>query len=208
MLKITKIEQQKKNKDRYSIYINGEYSFGVYEDVLIRYQLSKGMEFEEDFIEEVLKKEEQEKANYYAIGLLNFKLRTEKEIRDRMWKKEYSKEIIDRTIDYLKRLKYLDDEEYAKRFIKDRVNLKKLGKERIKSELYYKGIDNEIISNQLDELVDQDDQYYTAIELAKKKLNTTYKNDDKNARYRKLGGFLQRRGYSMDIVMKVLREVL
>lgn len=208
MNEITKIEIQKRNKDRYSIYIDGEYSFGVYENVIIKYALQKGMKLEDDFLEDVLKKEEQECANNYALKLLNFKMRTTNEIRKRMREKEYSDEVIDKTIEYLNYLNYLDDREYTQKFIRDKSNLKKMGKERIKRELYAKGVDDEMIKEELENIVDEDDEYETAMELAVKKLETTYKNDDKNARYRKLGGFLQRRGYSMGIVMKILKEIL
>ena len=71
-----------------------------------------------------------------------------------------------------------------------------------------KGIDNEVINNEIEDLVDDDDEYEKAKEIAIKKLETTYKNDDKNARYRKLGGLLQRRGYSMNVVMPLLKELL
>ena len=208
MIKITRIERQKNNKERYSIYLNEEYGFGIHEDILVRYRLAKGMELEKDFIDEVLKKEEQSQATNYALRLLSYKMRTEKEIWNRMIEKEYPREVIEATIDYLKELKYIDDEEYARKFIKDKVNLKNIGKERIKRELFNKGIDSKTVNIELEELVDNEEQYDKAMELAVKKLNTTYKNDDKNARYRKLGGFLQRRGYSMDIVMKILRETL
>lgn len=208
MSEITKIEIQKRNKDRYSIYIDGDYSFGVYENVLIKYGLRKGMKIEEDFLEDVLKKEEQECANGYALKLLNFKMRTTEEIRRRMREKEYTDDIIDNTIDYLNYLNYLDDEDYARKFISDKSNLKNMGKERIKRELYMKGIDSEVISNEIEDIVDDDEEYEKAKEIAIKKLETTYKNDDKNARYRKLGGLLQRRGYSMNVVMPLLKELL
>ncbi len=208
MNEITKIEIQKKNKDRYSIYLDGEYSFGIYENVLIKYGLTKGMKIEEDFLEDVLKKEEQECANNYGLRLLNFKMRTEQEIRRRMKEKEYTEDVVDTTIEYLYYLNYLNDEEYASKFIKDKSNLKNMGKERIKRELYAKGIDKEIINNQIEEIVDDDDEYEKATEMAIKKLETTYKNDDKNAQYRKLGGFLQRKGYSMNIVFKILKELI
>ena len=208
MAEITKIAIQQKNKDRYSVFIDGEYSFGVYENVLIKYGLRKGMQIEEEFLEDVLKKEEQECANNYGLRLLNFKMRTEQEVRRKMKEKEYTDEIIDTTIDYLYYLNYLDDEEYAQKFIKDKSNLKNMGSERIKRELYMKGIDKNIIDRELEEIVDKDDEYEKAKEIAIKKLETTYKNDDKNARYRKLGGLLQRRGYSMDIVMPLLKELL
>ena len=208
MAEITKIAIQQKNKDRYSVFIDGEYSFGVYENVLIKYGLRKGMQIEEEFLEDVLKKEEQECANNYGLRLLNFKMRTEQEVRRKMKEKEYTDEIIDTTIDYLYYLNYLDDEEYAQKFIKDKSNLKNMGSERIKRELYMKGIDKNIIDRELEEIVDKDDEYEKAKEIAIKKLETTYKNDDKNARYRKLGGLLQRKGYSMDIVMPILKELL
>lgn len=208
MKEITKIEIQKKNKDRYSIYIDGEYSFGIYENVLIKYGLKKGMKIEEDFLEDVLKKEEQECANNYGLRLLNFKMRTEQEIRRKMKEKEYTEDVVDTTIEYLYYLNYLNDEEYANKFIKDKSNLKNMGKERIKRELYAKGIDKEIINDQIEDLVDDDDEYEKATEMAIKKLETTYKNDDKNAQYRKLGGFLQRKGYSMNIVFKILKELI
>lgn len=208
MSEITKIEVQKRNKDRYSIYIDDEYSFGIYENVLINYGLHKGMKIEKDFLEDVLKKEEQECANGYALKLLNFKMRTTEEIRKRMREKEYTDDIIDETIDYLNYLNYLDDEDYARKFVSDKSNLKNMGKERIKRELYMKGVDNETISNAIEDIVDDDEEYEKAKEIAIKKLETTYKNDDKNARYRKLGGLLQRRGYSMNVVMPLLKELL
>lgn len=208
MSEITKIEVQKRNKDRYSIYIDDEYSFGIYENVLINYGLHKGMKIEKDFLEDVLKKEEQECANGYALKLLNFKMRTTEEIRKRMREKEYTDDIIDETIDYLNYLNYLDDEDYARKFVSDKSNLKNMGKERIKRELYMKGVDNETISNAIEDIVDDDEEYEKAKEIAIKKLKTTYKNDDKNARYRKLGGLLQRRGYSMNVVMPLLKELL
>ncbi len=208
MKEITKIVQQKKNRDRYSIFIDGEFSFGVYENVIVKYGLTKGMKLEEDFLEDVLKKEEQEVANNYALRLLSFKMRTEQEVRRRLKEKGYEEEeMIDTTIDYLKQFNYIDDEAYARAFIKDRSTLRNMGAERIKRELYQKGVDPEISKREVENLVDHDDEYEKALELGQKKSDTTYKNDDKNAKYRKLGGFLQRKGYSMDIVMKVLKEV-
>ena len=207
MGEITKIEIQKKNKERYSIYIDGEYSFGVYENVLIKYGLRKGMIIEDEFLEDVLKKEEQECANNYALRLLNFKMRTEKEVERKMKEKEYADDIIENTIYYLKEYKYLDDEDYARKFIKDKSSLSKMGKERIKRELYMRGVDPEITKREIEEIIDPDEEYETAMEMAIKKANSTYKNDEPNALYRKLGGFLQRKGYSMDIVMKILKEI-
>ena len=53
--KITKIEVQKKNKHRYSVYINDSFEFGINEEVLLKYGLEVGSEIDEYFIENILK---------------------------------------------------------------------------------------------------------------------------------------------------------
>ncbi|KNF10183.1 hypothetical protein CLPU_1c03480 [Gottschalkia purinilytica] len=208
MLKITKIEKHKRNKERYHIYMNDQYYFTVDEDILVKFRLLKGSEFDEDFIESVIKEEEKSRAKNYALKLLNYKRRTEKEIYEKMKEKGYDEENIEFAIEFLKSYNYIDDLEYAKCYVKDKYNLKKLGKQRIKTELYNKGIRDNIINEVIKDVIDDDNEYDKALELARKKLSTTYKNDDKVALYRKLGGFLQRKGYSFDIVKKVLNELI
>ena len=208
MGKITKIEQQKKNKSRYSIYIDEEFAFGISEDTLIKNSLIKNQHLDNETIEKVILVEEQHKANEYAIKLLSFKMRTEKEVRRKMKEKEYTQEQIEKTIEYLYSFKYLDDEKYARLFMKDSVYLKKMGVNRIKQELYSKGIDSNVIKEVIEDLKDEDEEYTNALELASKKLNSSYKNDDRNKQYRKLSSFLQRKGYGYELVAKVLKEVL
>lgn len=205
---ITKIEQQKKNIHRYSIFLNEEYSFSVSEDTLVKLSLRKGMGVDKEQLDYILKQEEINSCKTFGIKLLSHKARNEYEIKDKMFRKGFSEETIKEAIVYLREQNYVNDEDYAKSYIKDRVNVKKLGYARIKSELFQKRIDGDIIEDTLNELIDTEDEYERALELAEKKVNSTYKNDDIQATYRKLGGFLQRRGYSMDTILKVLNKVL
>jgi len=131
MKKITKIEQQKKNKSRYSIFINEEYSFSVSEDAVVKYSLAKNMELDDDFLEDILKAEEQNKANSYGLKLLSYRGRSEKEIRDKMREKGYELEIVEKTTEFLKEYDYINDSVFAENFIKDRINIKKLGEKTL-----------------------------------------------------------------------------
>ena len=134
---------------------------------------------------------------------MTYRQRSEKEIIDKLKRKGFSEDIIENTLIYLKEYNLINDLEFSKSFVNDKINLNKFGPERIKYELYRKGISQEIIEKVLAE----DEEYDRALELAKKKL-PSYKNDDKNAKYRKLGGFLQRKGYSYECISKILRELL
>lgn len=203
-MKITKIESQK-NKDRVNMYIDNEFAFGLSLELIYKYHLKKGMEIDENFIKNILKHEEQIKANNYALSFLSHRWRTEKEIRNKMSQKGYANEIIDETISYLLNINLIDDRRFAETYTRDKIRLNKLGSIRIKHELYNKGISNEIIDEVISEYCD--DEFERALEAGKKKISS-YKNDDKNAIYRKLGGFLQRKGYSYECVSRVLKELV
>ncbi|MFA5523010.1 MAG: RecX family transcriptional regulator [Tissierellales bacterium] len=205
---VTKIEQQKKNIHRYSVFLNEEYSFSVSEDTLVKLGLRKGMVIDKEQLAYILEQEEINSCKAFGLKLLTHRARNEHEIKDKMFKKGFDEETIIEAIEYLKEQNYINDEEYAKSYIRDKVNLKKLGYARIKNELFQKRIDGSIIEETLNELIDKEDEYERALELAEKKMKSSYKNDDTQAAYRKLGGFLQRKGYSMDIVFKVLNKVL
>lgn len=203
-MKITNIEPQRK-KDRVNIYIDNNFSFGLSLELKYIYDLKIGKEINDDFIEDVLKEEEARKAINTALNFLSYRQRSEREIRNRLKEKGYEENYIERAIFFCKDQNYIDDEAFAISFVKDKINLNKLGNNRLKRELMLKGIDEDIIESVLVKY--EDDEYERALKIATKKYST-YREDDRNKIYRKLGGFLQRKGYSFDIINKILKELL
>lgn len=203
-MKITSIEPQR-NQKRVNIYVDDLFTIGIDLELKYKHKLEVGMEVDDDFIKKVLRAEEKNKVINHALNLLSFRQRSEKEIYTSLKRKGYEEVYIEHAIDYCRTQKYLDDRSFAKAFIKDKLNINKLGGQRIKYELQKKGVSQEIIDELL--VLDKDDQLEAAFKLAEKKL-PSYKKDDRNAVYRKLSGFLQRKGYSYEIVSKVMREVL
>lgn len=203
-MKITDIEPQRR-ADRVNIYIDNQFAFGLSLDLKYNYNLKINQEIDEAFIEDVLKEEEARKVINAALNFLSYRQRSEKEIRNKLKEKEYEENYINRAISFCKEQNYIDDEAFAISFIKDKQNLNNLGQYRIKRELMLKGIDEDIIEKVLIE--DKDEEYDRAFEIASKKFSS-YKDDDRNKVYRKLSGFLQRKGYSFDIVRKILKELL
>lgn len=205
-MKITSIEPQKRNKDRFSIYIDDKFYMGVNQDVVLKHFLTKGMEVDEEFLNDVIKTEEKNKAINTACNYLGFKPRSEKEVRDKLRDKGFEDEIIEDTIDFLYKYKYLNDYDYGKALINDKKNFKKAGKNLLKQELYKKGIDKDMILELVEETYDYDEEYQMAYEVCLKKYKLI-KNEDRNAIYRKLSSLLARKGYAFDIINKVIKEV-
>jgi len=59
----------------------------------------------------------------------------------------------------------------------------------------------------IEENIQSDIEYKMAKELAESKIKS-YQKDKKDAQYRKLSGYLLRKGYSYDVVSRVVREVI
>lgn len=203
-MKITKIERQRR-KNRVNIYVDDDFALGIDEEVMIKYNLKVGMEVDNSFIEDILLAEEENNALNDALNFLSYRQRSEKEVYDSLKRKGYAEENIEKVILSCKDKSYINDKNFAEAFMRDKVNLNKFGPERIKHELRLKGVSRNIINEVID--FDRSDQYELAKEIADKKIYS-YRNDDKKAIYRKMSGFLQRRGFSYDIISKVVKEIL
>jgi len=202
--KITKIETQVKNKNRVSIFIEDKFAFGIYYQTLMKYDLSLGMMVDESLKNEIIIEDEYSKALNAALHYLSYRNRTEHEIRKKLSEKEYSVITINKVIEELIKLNYIDDEAFAKEYIKFKI--KKMGKRKIQYKLESMGIEYSIINNELMHY-SNDDEYMAASELASKK-NDQYGKISYQKRYNRLSGFLNRRGFSYSVTKDVLSEIL
>lgn len=206
-MKITKIEEQKRNKDRVSIYVDDNYLFGINKEVVYTTGLKVGKEITEEYLNEVVRKEEKLRANNYAINLISMGgLKTESEIYKKMINKEFNEDDINDAINLLKEYKYIDDEAYSEWFVKDKVSINGYGINKIKNQLYKKGVSSEIINKCIEEFVDEDMQFELALEVGRKKM-TNIRTDDFSVIYRRVSSFLQGRGFSFDVIKKVMNEL-
>lgn len=203
--KITSIEQQKKNKKRYNIYIDNSFAFGLDEEVLYFNNIKENMILSKDFIENVLKKEEQIKANKYAINLLSYSTKTTKELTDKMKEKGYEDNIIENTIEMLKQYNYINDKQYVENYINDKLYLNSDGSNKIKMKLIQKGIDKNLINEYINN-IDEDIEYDNAFKIAERKINS-YSKFDLNIQKKKLYAFLLNRGYGYDVVKRVITDI-
>lgn len=206
MNKITKISVQKNNKNRVNVYINDEFSFACDMELVYRYNLSKDMEINLDYIKDILQEEEYISCRAYGLRVIERSYKTEYEITKKMRERKYSDDVINRVIDVFKKYNYIDDEKYAAMFVKDK--LKTQGSTNIRQKLLLKGINEEIINEALSN-IGEEEQYDTARMMALKKYNIiSSRESDKRVVKQKLFRFLVSKGYNFSLVNKVIREIL
>lgn len=142
-MKITAITPQKKRENRYNVFIDNQFAFGIDGVDLLYYRLKEGLELSAQRYNEILEQLVFIRARETALKYIDYKQRTEKEVQKKL-EGEYSPEIIGRVMEMLKKYKIVDDVKYAELFVRDCLNLKGWGKRRILTELALKGIDRDI----------------------------------------------------------------
>ncbi|MDY4575390.1 MAG: recombination regulator RecX [Intestinibacter sp.] len=201
---ITKIEAQKKNDDRVNIYVDEKFFMAIYKELVFSFNLKKGQEIDTDYLKNILDDEMYIKAKNKALNILSKASQSEKQIRQKL-SKDFEEHTIDRVIEFLQKYKFVDDEDLATRIINTNVNLNKYGKNKIKQNLYNKGIDKIIIEQAMDE-IDSDKEFENALYLGKKRYDRL-KNEDPRKAYQKIGNHLAYKGFNYDIIKKVLNRL-
>ncbi|AHM56818.1 regulatory protein RecX [Peptoclostridium acidaminophilum DSM 3953] len=207
MIKITRIERKKYSKGVWSLYSDEEHIADLHEDVLVQNGINIGKTLSKEDIDGLFKDEERAKAMDSALRQLSYRMKSEKELKDSLGRKGYSAELVEDVMSELKKRGYVDDQGFARMYAQSLLSSKKDGSRAVKMKLSQKGISREVTQSVVEELTSDEKEYEAALELAMKKLRGSYKNDEPDAIFRKLGGFLSRKGYSYEIVMKVLRKV-
>lgn len=200
-MRISEINKQRNNEERYNIFLDGNFAFSASIEDVIKNDLKVGRDISQDELDSIIEKCEFSKAYNYSLFLLNRKDYTSKEIINKLNKKSYSQVTINKVLDKLSSYGIINDEGYAIKYTKDSVNFKKSGIKKIQYNLLNKGIDRNIIEN-ID--IDQEVQFNNAYELSCRKLKTLKnKPNPKEKIYR----FLLSKGYEYDLIKRVINKI-
>jgi regulatory protein len=151
------------------------------------------------------KKDSLEAAKEYAFLLLKFRLRSIKELEERLKKKKFNPEIIKETIAFLKEKRFLDDTIFARGWIQSRIK-RPMGIRKIKQELNLKGIDKEIIESSIRELKEDYSEEDIVRELAQERFSKLKDIEPRSAQ-RRVYAYLMRRGFPPDIVIDAISNL-
>lgn len=205
MSRITKIVPQGKYKGRCKVYLEDGTSFSLHNELLAKYGLRTGAEIDEEKIKEWLDEDETRHAYNAALRYLGFCSRTRKELEDYLRQKGYGDRTVVNVIEKLKSYGLVDD----KMFARDWVNNRKLTSPRSRMamtfELLQKGVDREVIDEVIGSISDEDEEKQ-AFKVAQKYYGR-YRNLENRERALKTGQALARRGFSWEIIQRVIRKM-
>ena len=200
---ITKIEKQKNDEKRYSVFIDGEFAFGMSGEDILYFKLAEGKELNEERYKYIMEYVLYVKAREQAYNYLGYKARTEKELRQKLEKSGYPQDIIEKVTELMKKYNYLNDETYVKSHIKDRIRFKPSGKRLLKYELSQKGVSEEVINKVIEET--EFDEVEMAVKVLLKKARGKDISDRKQKE--KLYVYLVGKGFDYDTINSAFRQV-
>lgn len=203
MMVITSIERQAKNKKRLSVFVDGEYSFSLNEEDYMKLGLYENRRITADEIRRIKNLVNFNSAKSDAIRFVSLKIRSGKEVGEKLKRMGYEQDTADRVVDELKGMGYIDDRLYALKYINDRRKLKPQSKRMLKYDLARRGIGEEIIDDVLSE-IDMDEES-EAYRIAKSRYGRyDIRKDDVR---RKVRMFLLRRGYGEGTIRAALKRL-
>ncbi len=200
---ITRIEEQKKNKKRSSIFVDNEYYCSIDKDILGEICLSEGRQLNEEEFSRIMETIQYKDALRAALYMLTRSSKTENEVRKKLREKQYSEKSINQVLKYLEEINYVNDTNYTESYVRSMRDTKGISRKSLYYKLVAKGIDSDIIQQVLDEAGIND--YDSALKIAQKKAITI--KGDKREKASKLLSFLYRKGYEAEICRKVIEEL-
>ncbi len=199
---ITSIKPQK-NKKRVNVYLDFKFAFGIDLENFIKLGLKIEQELTDEEVEKIVKKAEFQKTLDKLLRFATLRPRSEKEIKDYFKRKKVHNSLFDELFKRLNRLDLVDDKEFAKWWVGQRLEFKSKSKRELRSELRNKGINKEIIEEVL--AASNIDEEKTARQLLEKKAfkwRALPAREAKQKAYQYLAG----KGFSWDVISKAVDQ--
>ncbi len=198
--KITALKVQKRNKKRVNVFLNDEFAFGLSRHVAA--WLEVGMVLSDQKVLKLLSEDQIEGAYQKALRLLSYRPRSEAEVRDNLIKHAIEDHVIEQVIARLRQSGMLNDQAFAEAWITNRSEFSPRGRRALRAELRQKRVDDGII-NELLAPIDEAALAYRAAKLKTRKGISS----DRQEYFRKMSGFLSRRGFGYEFIRPTLERI-
>ena len=189
------------DKRKCKVFLEGDFAFVLYKSEAARFHIEEGNDLPaktyEMIEEEILLKRARDRALY----LLQSQGRTQAEMIKKLKDDGYPQSVTERVLSFLQEYHFIDDNAYPENYI--HVNKGRQSKRQITYELQQKGVDRDQIRQMLEE--NPVDEEETVRALLKKKTGGRIPEDKKEIQ--KLAAFLGRKGFSFEVISRVLRDV-
>ncbi len=200
---LSKLEYQKHNPDRASVYLDGEFLLGL--PALEAAKLHVGQYLSDGDIERLRALDSFHKAYERAMHFLSYRARSRAEVRRNLHEAGVDDTTIEAVLERLAGQGYVNDADFARYWVENREQFRPRGAQALRQELRLKGVDDQISAEVLAGL-DEVASAYRAAQARAQRLASLAKSDPRGFRL-KLSSFLLRRGFGYEAVREVVKTL-
>ena len=205
MSMILHMEPRPRKKGSYLLTLDDDRIVPVHEEVIVKYKLRSGMEVEDGSLQQWILEADTKMAYDQSLRYLQYRARTRKQLCDYLARRGFGKEAMEAAADKLEGYHFLDDADYAARYIRGKKSDKPMGRRRMAQELKARGISEEILQTAMEGYSEEEEQEQ-AIRLGET-CAKRYRDLPAEEFRVKVGRTLKRRGFDWDTVRHVLRRL-
>lgn len=205
-LVITAIVADPRNSDNVRISV-GDERYSVEMNAVIALGLHVGKQISVDTLRKLDEAATASRAKTRALRLLAGRAYTEQQMRQRLLQADIPEASVEQVIAWLLERRYIDDRGFAKAWVEDRAERKGAGPLRLNRELTQRGIPPAMAREAIESAMDAERMEAIATAQAERRL-ARYQDLTTRDTYAKMYAFLQRRGFTADIIRRVLNRLI
>jgi len=202
MSTITGLTAGKGRDRRVNVFLDGRLAFSLSAEVVLKEGLRAGQELSETDRERLAGADNRQKCLNAAYRLLAVRPRSEQEIRQRLQKRGFESDHLEKAIASLKEKGLLDDGAFARFWKDNRQSFRPRSRRLTALELRRKGVDGAAIATAVNEIDEGESAYRAALSRARRLITSDYQEFR-----RRLGQYLVRRGFDYDIIQQTVDKI-
>lgn len=203
----TALEIQKKNPGRVSLFVDHAYLHGFHREVVEQAGLHVGQTVTAALLEDLLAGEQTASIRSSCYAMLSQRDHTRGELQEKLVQKGFEQDPVHRILQELQEKGYLDNRRYALQFTEEKLARKGWGPEKIRAQLYRKGVEKSYIDEALQQARDPGRLRELMLEAVNKRRSRFRREADEAKRKQQIAGFLLRKGFPSEQVWPELERL-
>jgi regulatory protein len=199
---VTALRSGKGRRKRVNVYLDSKFAFSLEAEVVLTERLKVGQELSDEQISALAKADNFQRCLNAALHYLSYRPRSESELRERLYRRNFDEESIGRVVARLEELGLVDDMEFAQFWQDNRQAFSPRSSSLTRLELRRKGVAEEVIRQVVTPASDGDGAYRAALGKARRLPVSDYQSFR-----RRLGEYLRRRGFSYGVINNTVQQL-
>jgi regulatory protein len=205
MPRIFDMQLRRGRLERFLVTLSDQQQLILTPEIVLKYSISPNREYTDEEFAQILNEDTLRQAKDQAMRFLSLRQHSCMELGKKLRNKGFSSHTIEQTIKDLKKIKLLDDAQFAELYIDNEMQLRPVGKRLLRQKLVQRGVSAEIFEPLLDKYFYKETELKIARTLIQK-FTKTHPKDRGQKFTEKLIRFLQSKGIDWDQIEQILYE--